>query len=70
VTFISISWNFGHPDIVNALAPSALHSKIQKKYGPIADSLFYRQFNFVDGGRTGAMGNLTRVKIFQTPGHS
>ena len=39
-------------------------------YIPIADSLFYRQFNFVEGGRTGATENLTRVKILKTPGHS
>jgi hypothetical protein len=58
VTFISTSWNFGHPAIVNALAPSPLHLKMRKKYIPLADSIIYRQFNFVDGGRLCSPGNL------------
>jgi hypothetical protein len=57
VTFISISWNFGHPAIVNALAPSALHLKMRKKYILLADSIFYRKFNFLDGGMPGSPGN-------------
>jgi hypothetical protein len=57
VTFISISWNFGHPAIVNALAPSASHLKMRKKNILLADLIFYRQFYFLDGGMPGSSGN-------------
>jgi hypothetical protein len=52
------------------LAPSVLHLKMRKKYILLADSIFYRQFNFLDGGMPGSPGNRQWVKKFQTPGHS